>query len=54
MIVVIGATGFIGMYTVDELIKAGKDVVATGRNEPTGREAGRYGSSVRSLGYDQA
>lgn len=36
MIVVIGATGFIGMYTVDELIKAGKDVVATGRNEQLG------------------
>ena len=32
MIVVIGATSFIGMYTVDELVRSGKDVVATGRN----------------------
>lgn len=33
MIVVIGATGFIGMYLVDELVKNGKEVIATGRNE---------------------
>ena len=33
MIVVIGATGFIGCYTVERLIKAGKKVFATGRNE---------------------
>ena len=32
MIVVIGATSFIGMYTVDELVKNGIEVVATGRN----------------------
>lgn len=32
MIVVIGATSFIGMYTVEELVRHGKDVVATGRN----------------------
>ena len=43
MIVVIGATGFIGMYTVDELIKAGKDVVATGRNE-------RLGAKLEDMG----
>lgn len=33
MIVVIGATSFIGMYTVEELIRRGETVVATGRNE---------------------
>lgn len=32
MVVVIGATGFIGMYTVEQLIKSGKKVIATGRN----------------------
>lgn len=33
MVIVIGATSFIGMYTVDELVKSGKQVIATGRNE---------------------
>lgn len=33
MIVVIGATGFIGMYVVDELVSHGIEVLATGRNE---------------------
>lgn len=33
MILVIGATGFIGMYTVEKLIASGKKVVATGRNQ---------------------
>lgn len=32
MVLVIGATGFIGMYTVEKLIKSGKEVIATGRN----------------------
>lgn len=32
MIIVIGATGFIGMYTVEKLIQSGKKVIATGRN----------------------
>jgi len=32
MIVVIGATSFIGMYTVEELIAHGEKVIATGRN----------------------
>lgn len=38
MVIVIGATGFIGMYTVDELIRHGKDVIATGRNEKLGKK----------------
>lgn len=33
MIIVIGATGFIGMYTVERLIADGKQVIATGRNQ---------------------
>lgn len=33
MVVVIGATGFIGMYTVEQLLRDGKKVLATGRNE---------------------
>lgn len=33
MIIVIGATGFVGMYTVEHLIASGKKVLATGRNE---------------------
>ena len=33
MIVVIGASGFIGSYLVDELVKRGFDVLATGRNK---------------------
>ena len=36
MIVVIGATGFVGMYVIDELIKAGKKVLGTGRNAELG------------------
>ncbi|MEL7588465.1 MAG: NAD(P)-dependent oxidoreductase [Prolixibacteraceae bacterium] len=32
MIIVIGASGFIGTYLVDDLIKQGYDVFATGRN----------------------
>lgn len=33
MVIVIGATGFIGMYTVEKLISEGYDVLATGRNK---------------------
>jgi len=33
MIIVIGATGFIGTYLVDELLREGVDVIATGRNK---------------------
>lgn len=33
MVIVIGATGFIGMYTVEKLIRSGKEVLATGRNK---------------------
>lgn len=33
MIIVIGATGFIGMYTVEHFLTRGYDVLATGRNK---------------------
>lgn len=33
MIIVLGASGFVGMYTVERLIADGKKVLATGRNE---------------------
>ena len=32
MVIVIGATGFIGMYTVDRFLEEGYEVLATGRN----------------------
>ena len=32
MIIIIGATGFIGMYTVDKFLEEGYEVLATGRN----------------------
>ncbi|MBR1707618.1 MAG: NAD(P)-dependent oxidoreductase [Clostridia bacterium] len=43
MIIVIGATGFVGMYTVERLLIAGKKVLATGRNE-------RLGEKLRAMG----
>ncbi len=33
MVIVMGATGFIGVYTVEKLIESGKKVIATGRNK---------------------
>jgi UDP-glucose 4-epimerase len=44
MIVVVGATGFIGLYTVEQLIKSGYEVIATGN---TNKVAGEY---LESLG----
>ena len=45
MVVVIGATGFIGMYTVEALIKSGKKVLATGRNK-------QLGDKLKEMGAD--
>lgn len=45
MVIVLGGTGFVGMYTVDELVKHGKRVVATGRNKALEQ-------TVRSLGAE--
>lgn len=35
MVIIIGATGFIGMYTVEKFLSEGIDVFATGRNQNT-------------------
>lgn len=50
MIIVIGATGFIGMYTVEQLLKDGHEVLATGRNEIMKKELEAKG--VRCLPLD--
>lgn len=49
MIVVIGATGFVGMYVVDELIKAGKKVLGTGRNAELGAVVTQMGADYVQL-----
>lgn len=49
MIIVIGATGFIGMYTVEHLVSTGKRVVATGRNEKLGLALEKMGASFVKL-----
>lgn len=49
MVVIIGATGFIGMYTVEAFLKAGKKVVATGRNEKLGQKLVEMGAEFVSL-----
>ena len=36
MVIVIGATGFIGVYTVEKLLEQGYEVIATGRNKSVG------------------
>lgn len=36
MVIVIGATGFIGVYTVEKLLNEGYEVIATGRNKVVG------------------
>lgn len=36
MVIVIGATGFIGVYTVEKLLEEGYEVLATGRNKVVG------------------
>lgn len=44
MVIVIGATGFIGMYTVDYLLSQGKQVLATGRNVALGQKLEAMGA----------
>ena len=49
MVVVIGATGFIGMYTVGAFLKSGKEVVATGRNKILGEKLKEMGATFIPL-----
>ena len=49
MVIVIGATGFIGMYTVEALVQSGKKVLATGRNEKLGKKLQDMGADFLQL-----
>ena len=49
MVIVIGATGFIGMYTVEALVQSGKKVLATGRNEKLGKKLQEMGANFLQL-----
>ena len=49
MVLIIGATGFIGMYTTQAFLKAGKQVIATGRNKVLGRKLEEMGAEVLPL-----
>lgn len=49
MVLVIGATGFIGMYTVDYLLRQGEPVIATGRNTVIGEKLENMGAEFVSL-----
>ena len=49
MVIVIGATGFIGMYTVDRFLEEGYEVLATGRNAIMKQELEAKGVTCVSL-----
>ena len=49
MVVIIGATGFIGMYTVDKFLEEGFEVFATGRNSAMKLELEKKGVSCVTL-----
>lgn len=49
MVIVFGATGFIGMYTTEALLKAGKEVIATGRNSNLGSALEEMGAKFVNL-----
>lgn len=49
MILIIGATSFIGMYTTDAFIKAGYKVVGTGRNKILGQKLTEMGAEFIQL-----
>lgn len=49
MIIVIGASGFIGMYTVEQLLQDGKQVLATGRNERMRPMLEQMGAAFQTL-----
>ena len=54
MIAVIGATGFIGMYTVEALLARGKKVIATGRNDKLGAKLEEMGAQFIKLDITQS
>lgn len=49
MVIILGATGFIGMYTVEAFLKKGKRVIATGRNAVLGKKLEEMGAEFVSL-----
>lgn len=49
MILIIGATSFIGMYTTEAFLKAGYEVVGTGRNKALGNRLKEMGAGFISL-----
>lgn len=49
MVVIIGATGFVGMYTTEAFLKAGKQVLATGRNKVLGKKLEDMGAEFLEL-----
>ncbi len=49
MVIVIGATGFVGVYTVEHLIATGKQVLATGRGEKTAELLKNMGAEYMDL-----
>ena len=48
-VLIIGATGFIGFYTVKNLIDSGKRVIATGRNRNLGKKLQDMGAEFYNL-----
>ena len=49
MILIIGATGFIGMYTAEAFLKNGYEVIAAGRNKNVGEELSKEGAAFLEL-----
>lgn len=49
MIIIIGATGFIGMYTAEAFLEKGYKVLATGRNEAIGNALSKEGADFLKL-----
>ncbi|MBQ3903179.1 MAG: NAD(P)-dependent oxidoreductase [Lachnospiraceae bacterium] len=49
MIIIIGATGFIGMYTAEAFLEKGYKVLATGRNEAVGNVLSKEGADFLKL-----
>ena len=49
MILIIGATGFIGMYTAEAFLKKGYEVLAAGRNEKVGEALSKEGAAFINI-----